>query len=155
MKTKKVIQLLQEIDPSGELEVCVGDTDIFTIHHAPAYYDGQLEVLLRDESNPFYDVIGAKIVCTGYKVQIHTLSIEDALYDAWNLRIETDCDNMPNNQLYQVIVERREEAYKSALDFDHYPCETCTKKPTDFFELDDSCYDCHPVNKFKSYVKAD
>lgn len=79
MKTKKLIELLQQEDPSGEIEVCVGNVDIFFVERLPAYYDGSLQVLERDESLNGYNIIGGKYVRSGHKVVINTLSITDAI----------------------------------------------------------------------------
>jgi len=83
MKTKELIQRLQEADPSGELECCVGNIDIYFITQEPAYYDGPLQVLTHDASlrDKAWSITGAKIVSSGTKVQIHTLSIEDVILD--------------------------------------------------------------------------
>lgn len=81
MKTKKLIRLLQEADPSGEEEVCVGNVDILAVYKEPAYWDGDLQKLIRDEENTFYNVIGAEIIRNGFKIQIYTHSIKDAILD--------------------------------------------------------------------------
>lgn len=83
MKTKELIRQLQEADPTGEVECCVGNVDIHFVGIEPAYYDGSLQVLVRDESkSPYYNIVGGKYVRMGDKVVIHTLSIEDALFNA-------------------------------------------------------------------------
>ena len=46
MKTKDLIKRLHECDPSGELDVCVDNEDINSVHAMEAYYDGKLQVLL-------------------------------------------------------------------------------------------------------------
>ena len=82
MKTKELIRLLQEQDPSGEEECCCGNQDIFFVSKDFAYYDGSLQVLIRDPAKaPYYDVVGGKYVRTGFKIQIHTLGISDILDD--------------------------------------------------------------------------
>lgn len=82
MKTKELIRLLQEEDPTGEVEVCVNNVDIYTLHTEPAYWDGSLQVLTRDESKkPYYNITGAKYVRTGKKIVLNPLSIRDVL---WN-----------------------------------------------------------------------
>lgn len=82
VKTKKLIELLQKVDPTGETEVCVGNYDILQIFPSPAWYDGSLQVLIRDERLlPLYDVIGGKFVRNGDKIVIETLSIQDVLLD--------------------------------------------------------------------------
>lgn len=81
MKSKEVIKLLQELDPDGEIEVCVGNIDIHYIECLPAYYDGTLQVLLRDENKKGYNIIGAKYCRKGNKLCIVPLSISDAITD--------------------------------------------------------------------------
>ena len=81
MKTKELIRLLQEEDPTGETECCVDNVDIFTVDAEPAYYDGLLEVLRRDESKkPYWDIIGADYVGTGSKINISTMPIRQLAY---------------------------------------------------------------------------
>jgi hypothetical protein len=82
MKTKDLIAELQEADPSGELEVCVENVDIFAVATEPAYWDGRLQVLKRDPAKkPYFDVIGGKYVTSGHKVVISPMSITDVLWD--------------------------------------------------------------------------
>lgn len=82
MKTKELIRLLQQEDPSGEIECCVGNLDIHFISREPAYYDGALQVLTRDETETkYYNIIGGKYLRTGEKIQFHTMSISDILDD--------------------------------------------------------------------------
>lgn len=81
MKTKDLIAELQEADPSGELEVCVENVDIFTVTTEPAYWDGRLQVLKRDPAKkPYYDVVGGKYTSKGSKVVISPMSITDLLW---------------------------------------------------------------------------
>jgi|SRR5579862_2738204 len=79
MKTKEVIKQLQDADPTGEEECCVDNVDIHFVTMEPAYLDGCLQVLRRDESNPFYNIIGADFVANGVKIVISTLSIDDVI----------------------------------------------------------------------------
>jgi hypothetical protein len=81
MKTSILVKLLQEADPSGELDVCVGKEDIFIVGREPAYYDGCHEVLIRDWSRSDYNVVGAEIRCQGEKIRLRTLSIEWAILE--------------------------------------------------------------------------
>lgn len=83
MKTKELIRRLQEEDPTGEVECCVGNVDIHFVSSEPAYWDGPLQVLVRDPAKaPYYDIVGAKYVKSGSKIQIHCLSITDAIGNA-------------------------------------------------------------------------
>lgn len=103
MKTKELIRQLQEADPSGEEEVCVGNVDIHFVELLPAYYDGALQVLTRDENCKFYNIIGAKYKRSGNKVKIHTLSITDAISN--NREMPVDYSELPT--------DRQESAKKS------------------------------------------
>jgi len=84
MKTKELIKRLQDADPSGEIECCVGNQDIYFISQEPSYYDGALQVLIHDEKlrDKCWSIVGAKIIRTSQpKIQIHILSIQDVLFD--------------------------------------------------------------------------
>ena len=83
MKTKDLIKALSDADPSGELECCVGNVDVYHVRKLPAYYDGAFEVLVHNESvrGKQWSVIGGKIVRSGYKVQIECISLDDAMFD--------------------------------------------------------------------------
>ena len=108
MKTKELIRQLNEADPSGEEEVCVGNTDIHFADRWPAYYDGCLQVLKRDESNPCYNITGAEIRGEGVKVQIHTLSIKNAILEDPDM--EVTFDGEPREWYVERIKEWRKEA---------------------------------------------
>lgn len=82
MKTKKLIELLLEVDPTGEVEVCVDNVDIFDVEKLPAYHDGSFQVLIRDDSKEYYNITGGRLVCSGQKIQITSFSIKDGLYNA-------------------------------------------------------------------------
>lgn len=88
MKTRELIRLLQEVDPSGEEEVCIWNQDIHFVHAEPAYWDGCLEILKRDEDCEYYNIIGAEVRSHGHKISIEPLSIEDAIYNDPDLPVE-------------------------------------------------------------------
>lgn len=107
MKSKEVIRLLQELDPDGETEVCVGNMDIDYIECLPAYYDGTLQVLQRDESKDGYNIIGAKYCIDGDKLCIVPLSISDAI-------VHQDCSL--NVDYSELTEDRREQLKKQHND---------------------------------------
>lgn len=93
MKTKDLIAALQAADPSGELEVAVGNTDIHFVDKEPAYYDGCLQVLKRDPKKiDCYNIVGGEFRSNGNKIVIHTLSIKTALWDNSDLPVTFDAD---------------------------------------------------------------
>lgn len=67
MKSKTLIEMLQKADPTGNEEVCVGNVDIHFVETMPAYYDGTLQVLERNEELECYNIIGAKYRRSGVK----------------------------------------------------------------------------------------
>jgi hypothetical protein len=93
MKTKKIIALLQKLDPTGETEVSVCGRDIIEIAMYPAYYDGRLEVLERDETKSDvadFQIVKGRMVCSGNKIIINPLSIEEALLDNPEMPVEIE-----------------------------------------------------------------
>lgn len=102
MKTKELIRQLQEKDPSGEMDCCIGNVDIYFVSVDPSYYDGCKQILIRDEKNSYYNIIGAKIVSDGQKVVLHELSIKSMLWNDPDSPIEYD--------------EYSERSYKKAHD---------------------------------------
>jgi hypothetical protein len=82
MKSKELIRLIQEEDPTGEVEVCIGNADIFSVHTQAAYWDGKLQILKRDPAKaPYYDIVGARYTTKGSKMVITAMSIVDVLSD--------------------------------------------------------------------------
>ena len=90
MKTKRLIELLQKNDPSGEIEVFLdGNIDVWYLEHKAMYWDGHGQLLIRDESKrPYFDVIGAKVCAGGDKLVLVGLSIEDAFLDVPDLPVD-------------------------------------------------------------------
>jgi hypothetical protein len=90
MKTKELIRQLKEADPSGECECVVGNVDILYVGGEPGYWDGWYEVLIRDENEEGYNVIGARVTNKGTKISIETHSIEWAILDDPELPVYVD-----------------------------------------------------------------
>ena len=111
MKTKELIRQLQEADPSGEMNCCVENVDIFFVDCEPAYWDGCLQVLERDPTSKYYNVIGAKYTTEGRKIVIVTHSIKDAILENPDLPIEYEgfSDESKTKGSYQKDVEKWRE----------------------------------------------
>ena len=109
MKTKKLIELLQQEDPSGGLEVSIGGEDIFFVEALPGYWDGVYQVLVRDWRCEYYSVIGAEYRSDGTKLNIHTLSIKDALLDDPDLTIKV-IDTFCEPRMQKTVDRWRAEA---------------------------------------------
>lgn len=98
MKSKELIRLLQKEDPSGEVEVCVGNVDISWVGSVPAYYDGPQQVLNRNEKGK---KIGGKYCRSGNKVQIHLWAFSELIWDYKDAVID-----------YSELDEERQKSYK-------------------------------------------
>lgn len=90
MKGKELIRQLQEADPTGEIEVCIGNADVWDVTVLPAYYDGALHVIERDAENR---PMRGRRVRSGEKVSLGSISIEDcADYDDFTIEYATEAD---------------------------------------------------------------
>ena len=107
MKNSKLQNhLLQYPD---DIEVTVDGIDIYSLELLPYYYDGKQEILIRDDSSPYYNVIGAKWQGKGSKIVIKTLSIEEAL--GYNLELPIDFSELTDQEKkrYEYNVEKWKE----------------------------------------------
>jgi hypothetical protein len=115
MKTKELIKQLQELDPTGEVEVCINNTsDIFTIDLLPAYYDGKLTVLKRDLTKECYNITGIEIKAEGQKISLLDYPLEDYIIDQHkNLnKLNITFDHEPSQHLLKVIEIYKQKALK-------------------------------------------
>lgn len=113
MKSKEVIRMIQELDPTGEKEVCVDNVDILDIELEPAFWDGCLQRLVRDPKKaPFYDVIGGEYISEGDKISIRPYSIRDAIMQNPELPVSFKKYNIGGVDLKEVVKKYREEAYE-------------------------------------------
>lgn len=78
MKTKRLIELLQAADPSGEEDVSVGNIDIVDVYSEAAFYDGAQQVYLWNDKN---QITGVKYHRDGTKIVIYALPLSDVLWD--------------------------------------------------------------------------
>ena len=76
MKTKELIRRLQEADPTGGEHCCIDNADIGEISIEPAYYDGGLHIIERDEDG--LPVRGRR-TRRGKKIVLTPLTIGDCL----------------------------------------------------------------------------
>ncbi len=128
MKTKKLIELLQEADPEGEAECCIDNHDVYYVQKMEAYYDGRLELLKYSEKYP-YHIIGAEVTCRGTKVKIYYKEIEDAIYDNSTLPVVIHAGNERSDKEWrQKIEEWREEAREGDRELEEYRRKEKEKK---------------------------
>lgn len=115
MKTKDLIKRLQELDPSGEVEVVLSDNSgINFIEILPASYDGTLQILTHNERGR---AVGGRYQRAGNKIKIHFLSIEDAVSEL-ERNFEVDYSALPEywqereRKGHEQIIEESKAIYK-------------------------------------------
>jgi hypothetical protein len=83
LKTKELIRRLNQLDPSGEIEVVVDSADIYFLSKEPMYYDGRPIRLLRDPDleGKAYSITGFEIMETGEKIRIRIMGAADVIAD--------------------------------------------------------------------------
>ena len=114
MKTKDLIKLLKEEDPSGEEEVCIDNQPVWFVQRMPAYYDGRL---VRYEPPLTYDedvgtIFPDKVhfVSEGAKIEIMYYSWRNAM---WDSNGELELGRCPSDHTKGIF----EEEQKKVLDF--------------------------------------
>lgn len=130
MKTKDLIKLLQEADPTGELDCVVGNEDIFDVWVEPAYWDGCKQLLVRDTSLKGYNIVGAEYRSDGEKVQIQTMNIMEAMLDNPDLPV-TVVDNFVDKHMQATVDAWRteiREIKKKVEDWKNATPKKSTKK---------------------------
>ena len=80
MTTAELIKNLQSADPSGKLQVVVGNIPIYTVDNVEAYWDGRLQMLIQDHRKG-YNIVGYKVTSQGRKVRLHTMDLDDVMLD--------------------------------------------------------------------------
>jgi hypothetical protein len=90
MKTRELIKQLQEADPTGEIEVCVGNRAIWSVWNNEAYWDGHLHILERKDPTDVWKPTGYRITNKGRKVQITVLDLPDIFLDYPDLPVEVE-----------------------------------------------------------------
>lgn len=107
MKTKELIRRLQEADPSGELPCCVENIDILCVLTQQAYWDGSLQVLVRDP-NDSDAVTGGEFRRCGLKVTLHTWSLYELISDFPDIPITYDSPSAEDHDRERVEQYREE-----------------------------------------------
>jgi hypothetical protein len=119
MKTREFIKRLQEADPSGDLDCCIDNHDILRVERQFAFYDGALEILVRDPARlPYYEVIGGILRTKGDKIRIQVLSLEDAIYEAKGkpFPIEIECADDKVRERLELDIQRWRKAVHADIN---------------------------------------
>lgn len=115
MKSKELIKILLELDPTGEVEVLAGNIDILDIQREPAYWDGCYQRLMRDPSiTSQYDIIGGEYVSEGDKICIDGYSLQHAIWHNPDLPVKFLDDEMNMDNYKKEIKQCRIDVRKWA-----------------------------------------
>ena len=87
MKSSELIKRLQELDPAGNNEVCLGG-DISEIYTLPYYYDGRAQIFIKDDDG---DIVGIRQATEkdGDKIVIVTKNVEDLAWEKVEHELDT------------------------------------------------------------------
>lgn len=88
MTTAQLIEALKRADPEGNLVVNIEGALPFCVQTLPAYYDGDLFNLERDEELNCYNVTGAIFKRDGLKVEILTMDLRSVLVEQRDLPVK-------------------------------------------------------------------
>lgn len=105
MKVKKLIQILQELDPTGELHVTGWAGSILSVDRLPGYWDGPGDYFEESEFYPekmFIDYVNDKIV-------IHEISMETHLRTSKKSIIEIISNNKNQIERTSKQIEKIKE----------------------------------------------
>jgi len=119
MKVRELIRQLQELDPTGEIEVIGWAGDIYFAERMSDYYDGHPLLLIRDDSlKPYYDIVGMQIGSpTGEdKIVLHEMDLKDVLLDNPDLKVIINTGSSHSNDRYQKMVDEARAEMKAIID---------------------------------------
>jgi hypothetical protein len=114
VKVKELIRQLQELDPTGEIEVvgCAGDIDF--VDCLKSYYDGHPGILIRDGCN----ILGIQIGLPNdeWKIVLREMNMEDVLLDNPDAQVIIDTGSPQSNARYQERADKIRAKSKAIWD---------------------------------------
>lgn len=132
MTTNELIIALKEADPSGKLDVTVGKTPIHFVEQIPSYYDGKLQRLVHSKNKePYYDIVGAIVTDKGSHVTVHTLSIQDAIYENVDLPVTFLLSKDREEEYREEVEEWRRSSHDIDYDVQKFLKELKEKEQSD------------------------
>lgn len=125
MKTNKLIELLQKLDPTGELNVWCDGKDITEGNSMPAHYDGYNAVIEYDEES-FSVHYNTKY----RKVELESMSIIDVIKYDTEVNIDytgLDEDRIQRYRTHHDKLRQKEYDFQTDFDFRSF-LEFCASK---------------------------
>ena len=122
MKTKELIQQLQELDPEGDIDVIIDGVPVWTVEDLPAYYDG-LKPELIQLGHEYFDIIGYRYTSKGRKISLRSCRLSDALVELMqasyepeeDIRVEIDAESETSCQLYLEQIKKEIKLIKEKV----------------------------------------
>ena len=119
MNIQEMIDELQEYIKRGippETPVCVSNKEVYMTEVVEAYYDGELQKLIIDESQkPHYCIVGSKATGKGLKCRLTPMGVEDVIWENINAKFDFDDLNERNREFW---LEKIEEWKKEIIQTD-------------------------------------
>ena len=116
MKTKELISRLQNADPTGEIQCCIDNADIWSIEVEPAYYDGSLHVIDFDEDRR---PIKGRRIRSGEKVVLSPIRIQDCFEYNFEVEYLTEEDRK-RNEAFDIEERRHDKQIHMDVERDHF-----------------------------------
>lgn len=108
MKTKELIEELQKIDPSGELDV-VGDGQPIYFVEKQSAYDYPIKKLFEKDNK----VVGYKITKLGEKINIYLFDYELFAIEYGMIDVDLSELDAESREKYELIAEKAVKNYSS------------------------------------------
>jgi hypothetical protein len=113
MKTKELIKLLQEVDPSGDIEVVVNGAPIHFATTLPAYYDGALQILKANKDD---GLISMALTDQGSKVMIYTCDLDDFLFEDPDAEVSVSGLSVARELRYRAKIKYLRQKNKEIIE---------------------------------------
>ena len=112
MKTKDLIKMLKEADPTGEEEVCIDNQPVWFVQRMPAYYDGRL--VRYEPPLPLDEEEGMRIpdkmhfISDGVKIEVMYYPWRSAMWDSEG---KIELGRCPSDHTKGIVDEERQKVF--------------------------------------------
>lgn len=107
MKPEKLIELLKECDPDGE--VCVNNVSVTGLQEEPAYWDGKLQLIEADDEG---SCLSAKVTGAGRKISLDCPSIHSIIEYKPDLKIDLSGVSGEQRAWWEKSIEESKQSSK-------------------------------------------
>lgn len=165
MKTRKLISLLKQLDPSGDSEVSIDNQDIHIVESISAPCDGLLQVHIKDETKKGYNIKGVKFCNQGKKIRLVPLGYEEIIFENPNAEIqfEDEISEIRRSEIESIVEDLQIQSSNVDLEIDSFDGNVLKLEKTKSIGISDLfvCPKCEQnhcfiiTTKVKIVVKSD